>query len=978
MKRVMTENLKRFFTALTFNLIIMTLILAPVSYSGSSNAYAQEEKPGIYKVDSKFNKDLSKTDIKSVADASSNSIVKIVEQYVAAMFGVVMISSLNHKYEMRSRVDCPMNRTADVTLRLVQLSSLVYILSDIRANLMFEEASKIAVDKSFTAKKEVVKTDSKKLNAQSAAHENKQIAAYDALIKIYKKQQAALKTKLTGAAISEAGYITALVLEYKGAKACEGICKASYPKTVQTLAGILNGKLPAFASTATAKAAQRTTEKNVPAATACTALATQIPAYIKLESAELKKQSIIAKTEAAETVGFFAKTVSKMTSLWHSAVGSVKDTISDAGDSINSGIDSAKSGTKSFFDSNELPDGMAVVEAKKDTAKGVKAETVTKAAKVTLESARSGLLAQAQTCDPQDAYQLKIVLDSISTSKEQIQSVKNRPVFCCGSNKTIAKGDNGKYPAVKRIKFNSLAKNSDYSQLLKSSNFNKYTIPKDAEAYTNAAGGLYKPTLQDPVPFPSIMSSKVDVLFKGFSFGKKSTSLETRGMGEKEILKEMAYSLLQTIATEKVYKHLDSSRPLESIKKVAATTKYIKEILNNQNGFETHEEFLIMKETIAAHGIESIESKNVFERTVTSLSDLVVAPAHADGLWGQLLNIGVKLAALQFFLGKYVREYGLVKPYNRQWTWGIMSAVNGGLMFFNMNSLKEAGERLKRVKAEKERFMNSSKISNGVDNSEEDGATSTALHSSSGSDKDYSPSNVIKTCVVAQGDRLIPSKVCPSSGIGKTAQKNKLSKAVIKGAGPDVMNALSLVNATASEIGGEDNGSGGFSEGTLGKAQASLKAIRAQRDSVLKSADKSIKTNPFYKKGKLSSLSSQIRKGLLNLPNSKGAGTLTTFKAQSDLASIGLKKKVKPSAIGTINSKSGSSSIGFDSLDDIDLSDEDNSEIADVNPKDEKIVDNNEYVYNHDINENKDVSIFKLISNRAIKYYPVLLEKDDK
>ncbi len=336
-------------------MILMTLILAPVpginggdsisAYAESSDSDsssktsdkgceddgAQPSNDKVYRPGCQFSKDLSKTDLK---DAYSEGMVGIIEQFVGAAFAMVGVTLFFNPISQIAAM-CPQNVGAAITFPIVQVGCLTYVLGEVAANSEFKEASKIAVDKQFSARKATEYDRSGNKEARAKGREqakknqeanNKQLAAYDALEEIYSKQASGLKKKVMGATLAEVAFVTATALEIKNIMGMEASCTAFKAETKtkdETLRGQLTGDIAALGSQGATYSSNTATAAM---ATQCYAAQTGLAGYKSLidtqtmetiaeSNAEAAEEGTKAAADNAGITGFFSKIVSSVVGL---------------------------------------------------------------------------------------------------------------------------------------------------------------------------------------------------------------------------------------------------------------------------------------------------------------------------------------------------------------------------------------------------------------------------------------------------------------------------------------------------------------------------------------------------------------------------------------------------------------------------------------------------------------------------------------
>lgn len=187
----------------------------------------EDGKPGVYKPGCKFDD--------ALADINENpggkGIKGMVEQFVGIAFASAAVSSLIFKHTPRSLDDCPQNKNANITLRLMQAGALAYLLGEMKAKAEFNKASKLATDVTFTPKEKLAEdAGDDAINERNKEENNKQLEAYETLIKIYEHKVKGINTKKNLAMVAEVAYLGALGTELVMTMGHKGVCKASMAK----------------------------------------------------------------------------------------------------------------------------------------------------------------------------------------------------------------------------------------------------------------------------------------------------------------------------------------------------------------------------------------------------------------------------------------------------------------------------------------------------------------------------------------------------------------------------------------------------------------------------------------------------------------------------------------------------------------------------------------------------------------------------
>lgn len=990
MKKGTMNYLKQFLVSLMYGLMTLTFVLSPIPpiKNNLSVVYAQEAgceenvnqdgTPGIYRVGCEFNEDLAKSDVKASYELQENSVAKIVEQYIGIIFALVMVSSFGYKYTMRSVVDCPMNRTASVTLLMTQLASLALIIGEIRTNLKFREASKKAVDKTFGAK-ENENTGDKEQDEKNRSSNDKQLETYETLAQVYDDQTDALRGKKVASILAEVAYLSATVIETSAILGYKSLCKASKQTTTATLDGVLVN-LEAAASAATSEASARAASYDEPGAAVCTALAGAIEAEVVKKQGEAKKIEAEAKKKLAEAEAEDAKDSGKLIKLWNGMINALK---------------SGASKVTSFFGKVGSFIGKQAKKIASEIKEGIKSATEKEVAEKADDAITDGTVSSTSSCASSALYK---------EAKTLFKATKQTPVYCCGGDLTAKDADIDSWNTTdtnkqiqNRLKAMAGKMNSAgaLGVLEKIGAFIAQNLTKDAaqfETYDEY------PTISIPLVGSSIMDKKTDIYYGSEDESLPSEPSEATSFNSLNIYKEITYSFLNRVAFEMVYKNLDSSKPEHALKQIAKTEQQIQRMIDEQfTETKINLELANLKNRVEKEKLQPSELFIQSQIYISKLGESLISSAHATSdIWKELLNIGVKLFALQLFLKGFVREYGLVKPRNRAILWGLMSAINAGLIKFQSEAIDESEKRADAVRAEARRFAESAakKMDRADEDDEKRGEGSGGeLNLERFTPLAVSPGvrGAIDLCATVT-QRGVNRAPCPSKipdSLGSTtslspSQRNltgvnfqrnlsdlrRLSGNVVTGA-VDTDNGLTSANIEA--LGGNrpairklaenlaeklDRQNGDIdSKGNQRKGRVSL--LKSLKDS-FKFSTKQRNSTPL-KPEEFDSINATANTGALaeikkieDKENKKGSiftPPSFDFKApKSNSGSLDFSFGDESESITTTDDTSENKAEGFASFD---IDDEN------ISPK-------------------KDVSIFKLISNRYLLSYPILLEEKKK
>lgn len=295
--------------------IMMTLVLSPIPFSRINSAIAAEteqkncddgklkegEDPKIYQAGCEFNKALATSKVK---DYKPEGIKGIVEQFVAAAFAMVGVGLfLIPKPQTITSCGLKSATGAAITFPIVQASSLAYLLGEVAANKAFEKASKIAVDSNFAAKADEAIENDADTSLANREKNNKQIAAYNALIKVYEGQVGGLDKKIKMATLAELGLLVATGIEISDMLKLGAMCEGSKDAVWSV---ILPAETALGGACSTAIAANTSTcaaiplGAGAPCVASCAAGGTTIATYLGLN---IEQQAVTAGANTEKAAG---------------------------------------------------------------------------------------------------------------------------------------------------------------------------------------------------------------------------------------------------------------------------------------------------------------------------------------------------------------------------------------------------------------------------------------------------------------------------------------------------------------------------------------------------------------------------------------------------------------------------------------------------------------------------------------------------
>lgn len=898
MKRIATSFLLSLFQVV----MIFTLTLAPVPFMDRVNAvYADDDSkevrddceddenadgsPRVYKPGCDFNDALTKAGDQS----TTPGLVGVIEQFVAAAFGLAAINSVVFTQHPMAQVDCPGYMNPNITLRMMQAGSLAYIVGNIQSNQKFKSAAKDAVDIELTPQAKRDETaDDEEQAIKNREFNQKQLDAYMALIKVYEAKVEALETKKNMAMLAELAYLAALGTEVVMTSGHAGKCTAGTAADTENELTITS-TLQLIETTAAGVSAG-------PTAALCADAAVASAAKLTVQAAAEASTATAATTNASEDTeedstdkGFISKLFASFISVF---------TLGVAG----------------FFASNTSPYSHEVSEAR---LQAEVARNTTLFGTITAEqtTASASVISTALDCP--------VTAATVATFQTTEGEKAITPYICCGSRVS--------------------------------------EIPTGFSIVTPAPGKIW---IEKDVIFPPIPGSA------------KNQNLD--------YVKKIAMGFVQQYQTELIQNsNISPSDKIVAIKKMLDELEYMD---HNFDAVLTSPEFKTELASILNDSRSfDIETENGLNHFLSQMKQNFLDEAHA-GFLGEALGLGIKMLALQFAMGGFMRNTALKSPSKRAWTFGIMAAVNLGVMKFNGKSAKEAKNRLEIVKDEARAFAESHALTTDFDEK------LAAIESSSKSGlsaEELAKLNAlgqrpgVVTCADPKGNSFVPAQ-CPSnlrpSGVNfalDSESKRRLGSSPLGQALPLLSDAVAGVG-NGSTV---SSGNGGTASGSIAQLGNLRNGIIKQVDGLVDQADKDL-SKPLTDRSNLKPLSLAASNGrfrsLFNGDPAKNGVTKDMLAGVSGgLAEIEKLKDNKEnktaSKVSTFTPPKFVVPKTKDFNFDIGGSNNTGANMAAGNGSGNSLDDFQ--VNAGDVNQKADVSIFRIISNRYLKSYPVLLEE---
>jgi hypothetical protein len=905
------NTLKDLFKQITSGLItsmmITTMVLIPFP-SNMSMSYAADEatevdesevvegevdceenvnedgSAGVYKPGCDFNKALTKVN----EDKYGGGTAGIIEQFIGAAFALAAMSSVQFTHTPRSIADCPQNRNADITLRIMQLGSLAYLIGELQAKNEYSKASKLATDNKFAVKeKKDVLAEDKKEAKKNKEENNKQLEAYGALMDIMDHQISALEKKKNMVMVAEASYLTAMGIELSMTMGHISMCES-------TRAALLTPKAKALGIITSAASAAVATGVCADVGAILGAFVTQESTCLSSNQASAEAEVVLSEAKSAEESGMLANV-------------------------FNGLVSSFTLGLSAFFVSAPpIPkDG----EIGKDTAKAAINTTVQAGCKTAEESVLTGMGA---VCISQAAKTVVAAacMGGCTLALPEAGLVVAGdlvPIMCCGAN-------------------TALAPNADHA-----------------------------------LPFPSEVHKKIDIFISPIAAIVDNSKHDFH----KAVVMNTLYRTYFHIVNSN-----DKKGPQEKINQLASLdvmanyldTNFDELIRNSQESQKLQE---------LVQNMNDSNLKKILTSNMDSLKNSLLQDASANA-FGDLLGFGVKLFAMQYFLGEHMRNTFLPKPLNRGATFLTMSVLNGAVLAFTGKAQKKAESRREIIQIEAQRFADSHALKSKIVGREDDGSKG-KLNLKKGK---MTPAQLglagFKTCAKPKkGGEFVPT-LCPNIARRKHFAPPSFKTGGDTGMSPLFGQAAGLVTDVAfgAASGETYTDPAGMNE-SLTNLDNMRNALKKKNAYLIKKFDKYEKTLKGKKGAKRSASLSSSANVMRKLFSGGGGNSITPSQLDSvgrDLSKLNIEKlkdvnKANVGRAASVPSFKMPKAQKFDfDLGDSDIDSYDDGTSSKVAAKGEEDLSNFQ-VNNGEINENSDVNIFKLISNRYLRSYPILLEE---
>ncbi len=966
-------------SVMTLSFILMPIPKVSISYAADTPSEEESTASNVYQPGEELTKAQQTASFESSARYKDGKKVLflgegMIEQYIVALTGVVLINALNwkhlHKYNpVAYGNDCPTNFGAKIGIPVAGVSGLANVIGDLSANIKFRKLAKGAADASFAPEPGATGNDFYK-NLKTA---NKQIEAFDKLIEILKGQKKAVRLKKGFALAATIGFGVSAGVEAANMIHMASICSGEKTATV-------------------AQTTVQTTELTA-GTTAITTTAATPPYAFATPCANAEGQLIALEGKDKVQTGLNLAMGGKKTLQTLKVAKKTKDGLTFIQKLLK--LTGKKVMSTGFEVGVEL--GSKALDIAAENADDLLATAEAGAVVSQLIAHKSQCLTTdtaVMTCAPAAGVALNYTASSCTNPKDgklccggpginlQLETylttggLVSANVFAPVKQKLI---ETTKMTLVKKIVKQII------TELI---GVPRFLIPKDK--ITLGSSGTLK-VQGVPTP-PGVAYAKKDVkvmnLFGNVTASNYSPTLSPQKVKQIEDLKFFINNTfeynIRKLALEKFSVEKDKSARY-NLAKLREQNRKVDNVLHAYSS-------LLDKQFYNLYNYGEFDSSSsAFQNLISSLSNLLIPRAEAgfggilvgagmdmlgksvDGPWSEVLSLGGRIIQLQGMIGKFMKRTALTSPLGRSLTWVAMSALSKVSHGMAKKTEKDIDKNLKIVEEEKKKYKFSAKNTGVVD-----GGEILDLEAYVPPDlQNHNPVLSEKNCVKKATHGFAPT-TCDK----KQPEKDfKVAGLQVSGASGAYVNGANMLSGLTTLGANNSISADTFSDSKMAKMESAYNAIRAKNDKFRKRFDdmykSAAKKDRSVKLPGIQSAVAKLRKdilkgsasqnGLSNFGSNPVANSAPTEKSSESknsekVASINIPKPTTPKAGGSID-------LGFDSDDSLV-----DDALADDGKKDTISID--EYIVKQDtISKKKDVSIFKILSKRYLISYPKVLEE---
>jgi hypothetical protein len=1028
----------RLFSGFINSLIVFTLINAPVVFNYpvgdvfSGVAYADDDEPTTDDIPTsedttgedtsedcqEDNTEQEGTYLYKPGCAFKNeaSTVDSIEpemwmHLLNSLIALSMLAMIIYYKTPRNILDCKAS-VGHHSIRIAQIAALSYIISEFVTNQQYRDIAKEATDYNFVPTE---KTD-------DLAQTNEQVAAFDALLKIYESQLDVTKTKLAMSILLEAGYASSLAMELINTGVCTGLCSGSRPTTTASINTMVGTTMPATIATFESAAfVPSALIPSVKSKVACymapgvgfgafqTALKA-IPVTYAARNATLEAAGVAVTGKA---VGMEEAEFAAATTEWASLLG---------GPVAYAAVATATLTAKEVKEVSRLAEeaGFAAANQASDLAFVGTEATVAGTLKGAWTACNAALAADLATNCPALVVGATACATAVETTRAAVnaayiamigqigalQGLYRVPTPCCGSD-----GYTGWieptyrvplplvsiFPIRKDIRVEKTTAMTDPNSKMKDIIRRVVDISSRESLPEENINILFQKKIsQAQVAYLFTEGNHLndfEKIIEGFRIGEKFERNVASNLVGNSTIKDMLEKILYNIQMEstlKKVKKMGIQDPKLERKILAQKVQKLNQTMNLERMFFQNNKIHMAN---MDHYLKKMFGKNdpTFEQSLLEIKQQVASqfgidPALAEGgggFWMELLSVGAMTLVLYLVCIKWIKTTGAVSPKMRSWIWGGFMAVAAGVITKNGIQIANINDKIEIVEKERQKFIDATGIKTKMsDHNGGDGKSGAGDYSFSEAKMQHRQGNQMGSCAdVAADGSFVPSK-CPSNITPDSLNVPGLSQRSLSQMDPGFGSAMGALTTAAYNGATTGIPSSEYGGGTIEGAKKNNAAMRKALLRKMKELDKTLRKPKNSKdKGYVAGFESAAAA----VGKSWSSGAVTAEQAKS-LAAVGQQLQ-KEMLEEPKKEEKGEAQVSMGKVPEFNIPQADfNFDMGDQDmgqpktglgavKKGEKGEKNlKDFVVQHDdINKKKEVSIFKILSNRYILSYPKII-----
>lgn len=489
--------------------------------------------------------------------------------------------------------------------------------------------------------------------------------------------------------------------------------------------------------------------------------------------------------------------------------------------------------------------------------------------------------------------------------------------------------------------------------------------------------------------------------------GSESASLDA---DSKYYVKHNFESLLRRLALAKQMKAFDPQNPAKEIKEIARLHQdvnnvmfYFNQIVEESNGANP---------VLAFQGFKEHE---LWPTVVKMVGNMIMPKAHAgflgaaagnaakgagfkmvvdaldinDTNWEAVLNVGPYFMMLQGMLGAFAKSTAFVSPWGRGLTYTTLEGITLVVKKLDEDAQGQIEKYIQVAVKERDRYAKSAGMG-GVDGDPESSNGNLVANDRSRAYQGLNFGNGgVKSCAVPKGQGFAPAP-CPAKVPKSAFTLPREGRKVVAGMPSPFQNSVNFTSKYARDLASGKMSADDLAGMDIGPIERANAAMRRYNDKMRGKMDQ-INNKSGVSSAPLAKISDRMKRAVMS-PRGREVLASNPDLGKEALASIGKDGeeekdgKKKGSSVPTRSSvfDSGSSAGASQSGDDgFDFGFDDEGGVEQGPNTREVSLSQEEglggLAVNHsDINKRKDVSIFKILSNRYLLSYPKVLEEKTK